>query len=103
MGSRIMIQLPASEGGASDEPERPNRIARGEDPSAAGVNMEVVLEKLRETKASMDRLSEPLAIVGIGCRFPGASSADEFWGLLDSGRSAPTRPGDRWDSALTAV
>jgi acyl transferase domain-containing protein/acyl-CoA synthetase (AMP-forming)/AMP-acid ligase II/acyl carrier protein/ubiquinone/menaquinone biosynthesis C-methylase UbiE len=33
-------------------------------------------------------VQEPVAIVGIGCRFPGADSPDEFWQLLRSGRSA---------------
>ena len=42
---------------------------------------------------------EPLAIVGIGCRFPGgADSPDAFWSLLDRGVDAmvPVPPG-RWD------
>lgn len=41
---------------------------------------------------------EHIAIVGIGCRFPGAASPDELWGLLLQGRSAvSTVPRDRWD------
>ena len=42
---------------------------------------------------------EPLAIVGIGCHFPGgATSPQAFWQLLCSGVDA-TRdiPADRWD------
>ncbi len=41
------------------------------------------------------RHEEPLAIVGIGCRFPGAGSPREFWQLLQSARSAITAPPDR--------
>src|SRR5262245_56137505 len=31
---------------------------------------------------------EPLAVVGMACRFPGADNLDEFWDLLRAGRSA---------------
>ncbi len=31
---------------------------------------------------------EPIAIVGMACRFPGASSVAEFWRLLESGENA---------------
>lgn len=41
-----------------------------------------------------------LAIVGIGCRFPGAPDATSFWRLLREGRDAVRPwPGDRWDAA----
>ena len=41
---------------------------------------------------------EPLAIVGIGCKFPGdVSSPTEFWSLLRDGRCAIKEwPSDRW-------
>ncbi len=43
---------------------------------------------------------EPVAIVGLGCRFPGqANSPDLFWNLLAGGRSAVTRiPASRWEA-----
>lgn len=42
---------------------------------------------------------EPIAIVGIGCRFPGgAASPDEFWNLLAEGTDCIIDvPKDRWD------
>jgi phthiocerol/phenolphthiocerol synthesis type-I polyketide synthase C len=42
--------------------------------------------------------AEPVAIVGIGCRFPGgADSPESFWRLLTEGRDAVTTvPADRW-------
>ncbi len=44
-------------------------------------------------------LAEPLAIVGMACRFPGGSdSLDAYWDLISAGRNV-TRPvpRDRWD------
>lgn len=50
--------------------------------------------------ASSPKVREPIAIVGIGCRFPGADNPRDFWDLLvaggDSVRDVPT---DRWDAA----
>lgn len=42
---------------------------------------------------------EPIAIIGIGCRFPGgASSPDKYWQLLLKGQDAIVDvPKDRWD------
>jgi len=40
----------------------------------------------------------PIAIIGMACRFPGASSIDEFWKLLTDGRDAIVEvPTERWD------
>ena len=40
-----------------------------------------------------------IAIIGIGCRFPGgANDAESFWKLLIEGRDAVTdAPADRWN------
>ncbi len=41
---------------------------------------------------------EPIAIVGMSCRFPGANSTAEFWSLLREGRDAIREiPQERWD------
>lgn len=43
----------------------------------------------------------PLAVVGMGCRFPGADGLDEYWNLLREGRSGITTfPPERLDPEL---
>src|SRR6478752_2320250 len=44
---------------------------------------------------------EPIALIGIGCRFPGASGPEAFWQLLCEGRDAITEvTPERWDPTL---
>ncbi len=47
---------------------------------------------------------EPVAVIGIGCRFPGGvHSTDTFWPLLRDGVSAIREvPAGRWDEAIEA-
>ncbi len=41
---------------------------------------------------------EPIAIIGTGCRFPGAKDTESFWRLLRQGRDAIAEvPPTRWD------
>ncbi|WP_349268775.1 phthiocerol/phenolphthiocerol synthesis polyketide synthase type I PpsD [Mycolicibacterium parafortuitum] len=58
-------------------------------------------DKLTEQfeKASRVAAAEPIAVVGMGCRFPGgATDPDKYWKLLESGTNAVTEvPADRWD------
>src|SRR4051794_7023039 len=47
--------------------------------------------------AMQDIRREPIAIIGIGCRFPGAANPPAFWKLLREGRDAICEvPADRW-------
>jgi acyl transferase domain-containing protein/surfactin synthase thioesterase subunit/acyl carrier protein len=65
---------------------------------------ERLLRLLKDARDKLEserkRRTEPLAIVGMGCRFPGgASSPDAFWRLLVSGVDATGDvPADRWDA-----
>ncbi|RPF40442.1 acyl transferase domain-containing protein [Streptomyces sp. Ag109_G2-6] len=46
---------------------------------------------------------EPLAVVGIGCRFPQAEGPEQFWRLLREGTDAVRPvPAERWDPAYGA-
>ena len=43
-------------------------------------------------------VAEPIAVVGMACRFPGAPNLDEYWRLIDEGRQATGEiPSSRWD------
>ena len=65
--------------------------------------------RLQELQARVDELdragNEPIAIVGMGCRFPGgASSPGAFWQILRDGVDTVTAvPGDRFDIGLIEV
>jgi myxalamid-type polyketide synthase MxaB len=53
-----------------------------------------------ERHASSGGESEPIAIIGMGCRFPGADNPEAFWQLLREGRDMVGEiPADRWDTA----
>ncbi|MCS0639815.1 type I polyketide synthase [Streptomyces sp. LP05-1] len=54
-----------------------------------------------ETPAERD---EPIAVVGMGCRLPGADGPAAFWSLLSEGRSAIGEvPADRWPADSPAA
>jgi acyl transferase domain-containing protein/acyl carrier protein len=51
-------------------------------------------------KAARLTMAEPVAVVGMGCRFPGnVVGPDSYWELLVNGRDVVTEvPADRWDA-----
>ena len=61
------------------------------------------LGALKELRSQLDALrqaqAEPIAVVGLGCRYPGdVGDADSYWQLLQDGRDAIGEvPPDRWD------
>jgi acyl transferase domain-containing protein/thioesterase domain-containing protein len=60
---------------------------------------DVVVAPAAPTPALAPSLSEPIAIVGIGCRFPGGVvDLESFWKLLEDGVDAIGEvPKERWD------
>ncbi|HLA34819.1 MAG TPA: beta-ketoacyl synthase N-terminal-like domain-containing protein, partial [Rhodocyclaceae bacterium] len=61
------------------------------------------LAEIKELKARVrqyeDERAEPIAVIGMACRFPGgANSPDAYWDLLRNGVDAIREvPSDRWD------
>jgi acyl transferase domain-containing protein/NADPH:quinone reductase-like Zn-dependent oxidoreductase/NAD(P)-dependent dehydrogenase (short-subunit alcohol dehydrogenase family) len=69
-------------------------------PSLSSLKLALTARKIRAEIAGVDYLdSEPIAVVGMGCRFPGgANSPERFWDLLDQGvDSIREVPLERWD------
>jgi len=53
---------------------------------------------LKATQPTLTYTKEPIAIIGLSCRFPQASNPQAFWDLLRNGVDAVTEvPSDRWD------
>jgi amino acid adenylation domain-containing protein len=57
------------------------------------------LDQQKRLDAAERRRHEPIAVIGMSCRFPGgADNPLKFWELLDAGRDATREvPADRWD------
>lgn len=76
---------------AADEPDSRRSLQRS------------ALLALRQARTRIETLEqatrEPLAIIGVACRFPGeANTPDAYWQLLRAGTDAITEvPSDRWD------
>jgi acyl transferase domain-containing protein len=60
----------------------------------------VCLPPPRGKHSEANTVSEPVAVVGMACRFPGAENLDEYWNLIRTGRvaTAPVSP-QRWRHA----
>jgi acyl transferase domain-containing protein/7-keto-8-aminopelargonate synthetase-like enzyme/acyl carrier protein len=64
--------------------------------------MKKALLEIRELRARLERAEgargEPVAVIGMSCRFPGADDPAAFWDLLRRGGDAIGEvPKDRWD------
>ncbi|MCB8984309.1 MAG: SDR family NAD(P)-dependent oxidoreductase [Ardenticatenaceae bacterium] len=60
----------------------------------------LAIEKLQQQVKDLEKSrQDPIAVIGIGCRFPGgANTPDAFWQLLRAGTDAIREvPAERWD------
>ncbi|WNG36475.1 type I polyketide synthase [Archangium violaceum] len=68
--------------------------------SLSAVKLALLARQMRSKIEGVELLrSEPVAVVGLGCRLPGGvGSPEDFWRLLSEGRDAIVEvPRDRWD------
>ncbi|WP_306319720.1 MULTISPECIES: beta-ketoacyl synthase N-terminal-like domain-containing protein [unclassified Streptomyces] len=67
--------------------------------TGAGVPEEAASQEALQGQGATSRPGEPVAVVGVGCRFPGgADSPAAYWKLLTEGRDAVgTVPDGRWE------
>ncbi len=57
-------------------------------------------ESIRSSAQGDLRSGEPVAVVGMACRFPGADGVEGFWNLLEAGVDAVRDvPEGRWEKA----
>ena len=57
----------------------------------------LALKRMQDKLEALENAKhEPIAVVGMGCRFPGANNLEEFWQLLKDGRDTITDAVDRW-------
>ncbi len=60
----------------------------------------LALDLQSRVEALERRANEPIAVVGLSCRFPGAEDAEAYWRLLRDGVDAVTEtPSSRWSVA----
>jgi acyl transferase domain-containing protein/NADPH:quinone reductase-like Zn-dependent oxidoreductase/acyl carrier protein len=73
--------------------------------SSPNINYQALLKdallEMRQLRAELtaieEQQNEPIAIIGMACRFPGANNPEEFWQLLQNGINAVTEIPQRWD------
>ncbi|WP_169739369.1 SDR family NAD(P)-dependent oxidoreductase [Vibrio rhizosphaerae] len=59
-----------------------------------------IQEKDQRIQALEGERDKPIAVIGLSCRFPGASNPESFWQLIRNGENAVTTMTDqRWDMA----
>ena len=83
---------------ADDRPTGPGQ--EGPDPAVGhGDSPSVQVARAPAPHQGADPSSGPIAVIGVGCRFPGGvTSPDAYWRLLTEGRDAVgTLPPGRWD------
>ena len=78
-------------------------MSHSSEPKDRRAVLERALRAMEEMQAKLDALErekrEPIAIIGMSCRFPGhANSPEAYWNLLHDGVDAIREvPSDRWD------
>ncbi len=81
-------------------PHDTQTINNSTDPQVAAA-LHAATTKLQRVR---ERMHEPLAVIGVGCRFPGSHGPTRFWEMLVHGHCPISQtPKDRWSDSLTAT
>ncbi|OEJ47678.1 hypothetical protein AR457_29550 [Streptomyces agglomeratus] len=102
----FLLSVPATTGTSPSKGAAPPRPAGAPaapvlPPPADGVAGQNTTAGAAAGAAAAEAVPEPIAIVGMAGRFPGADSAEELWELLRDGRDGVTSvPRDRWDTSV---
>ncbi|BAU88120.1 hypothetical protein SLA_7254 [Streptomyces laurentii] len=94
--AKLALYLAGEAGG----PARPAALAAVDEPATTLTGPVPVVGTSTPPRPQPSDADEPIAIIGIGCRFPGGvDGPDSFWQLLTEGRDAVTEvPPDRWNA-----
>ncbi len=74
-------------------------MSTADNPRISPARLALAVRRLRADKENLDLIaSDPIAIIGMGCRFPGgAATPEEFWTALKEGRNCVGEiPAGRW-------
>ena len=73
----------------------------GVDPQVVASAIEEIEGLRRQVESLKDESVEPVAVIGVGCRFPGdVRTPDQYWDFLKQGSDGIVPiPPDRWDAA----
>src|SRR5262245_30232530 len=56
-------------------------------------------QRLKKQQSTASPTAEPIAIIGMACRFAGAPNLEAYWRLIHEGRTGVSEvPPDRWDA-----
>ena len=68
-------------------------MAASDKPRISSAKLALAIRRVRAEKEDLDLVaSDPIAVIGMGCRFPGGgNSPEEFWTALREGRDGITR------------
>lgn len=76
-------------------------MAARENSRISAARLALAVKRLRAEEENLDLIaSDPIAIIGMGCRFPGgAATPDELWTALEEGRDCVSEvPSGRWSN-----